>query len=394
MSLDIFSAVVIYSVQKLSMNVNLTQDNDDAENVLWLKNHGKQEELSRKRYAFIHYMSLIPWEAIYFIGDSFFPFWIRLLVLVRVVKIFSSFKRVYSNPLSPFILKASMVLSIVMIALHTIASSWIMVEGYSEDWYTAYNKAFYWTITTLTTIGYGDITPTTNFSRLFTTAIMIIGVGTYGVIFGNISRLILQADRHKEAKREKFNDLSLFLQHYDIPQSIRREVYNYYQNLMQTRLSDKDNRIISELPVVLQEDLKLYMKIKLIRGLHIFQDSKIGCLKMISKSLNSKSFSPGQAIINKGEKGQEMFIVAHGEVEVLVEGNVVATTQEGQFFGEIALIQNVTRTADVRAKSYCELYTLEKEDFYTIVAKYPELKEKFQKQYQKRSEDNSNKKAS
>ncbi len=346
--------------------------------------------LFKKRSPFskvLFISTLIPWESLaYFTDLNFFNHlsFLKIIILVRFLF------QTLNHPMSTWSIKAPVIASMVILAIHGISYGWLTIEGYQDEWITAYNKAFYWSMTTLTTIGYGDITPTTNLSRVYTTFIMVIGVGVYGIIFGNISRILLNADRHKEAKKEKINDITAFLKHYEIPNRLKKEVFSYYHSMFSRHLSDKDNIIIGELPTVLQDELKLYMKVKLIKELSIFNDVRLDCLRLIANLLETQSYSPGQTIIKKGDPGEEMFIIAHGEVDVIVEGNVVATIMEGQFFGEIALVQNVTRTADVHSKSYCELYTLRKDDYLNIIEKFPELEQKFQKQYQKRSSDKKN----
>ncbi len=312
---------------------------------------------------------------------------LRLLRVVRMLKIFSLYN---SMSLLPQGYKLGLIFSGVLIIIHWISCAWMYLNPFEAglDNYTIYNKSLYWTITTLTTIGYGDITPTTNVGRIFTMFIMIIGVGTYGVVIGNVSRLIIQADRFKEAKKEKINELGLFMKHYHIPVSLQRQVFSFYHHLLNERMSDKDNAIINDLPHALQDELQIYMKIKLIDNVHIFRESPTACLKLIAQSLKQCYYSPGDYIIKNGDMGEKMFIISHGEVEVMAAEKVVATLKDGQFFGEIALLEKTERTADVISKSYCDLYTLHKDDFLEIVEKFPALHEKFKEIYTKRKSDN------
>jgi hypothetical protein len=309
----------------------------------------------------------------------------RLLRVVRMLKVVSLYN---SMSMLPHGYKVGLIFCSVLIVIHWIACGWMFINPMVEfDAYTFYNKSLYWSITTLTTIGYGDITPTTNTGRIFTMIIMILGVGTYGVVIGNVSRLIIKADRYKEAKKEKFNELGMFMKHYNIPTTLQRQVFSFYHHLLTERMSDKDNTIISELPHALQSELNIYMKIKLIKNVHIFKDSSTPCLKMIAKNLQQSYYSPNEPIIQRGDVGEEMFIIAHGEVEVFAGEKVVASLKEGQFFGEIALLEHTERTADVRSKSYCDLYTLHKDDFLKIVEKFPALHKKFKDIYTKRKTD-------
>jgi voltage-gated potassium channel len=356
-------------------------------------NYGRFENSYPVVDMLIDFFSVIPWEFIvFFLPDQYDA--LRLLIVLRACKIHFMFNNINKNPLGPGSIKSLVMLVTIFCSIQAITCLWLGINGFEgKDWVTDYNKAVYWTITTLTTIGYGDITPSTNIGRFYTMIIMILGVGTYGFIIANVSRLILNADKNKEAKKEKLHDITLFMTHYSIPQNIQKQVYLYYHNLFDKRLSDGDSQLINELPQALQNDINIYMRIKLIRSLTIFSDMNIACLKMLSNSLELMSFSPGEKIISKGEVGQEMFIINHGEVEVCVEEQVVATFGAGHFFGEIALMENVTRTADVRSKSYAELYSLNKEHFQQVIERFPLLKEKFLKKQIVEKNDKSTKKA-
>jgi voltage-gated potassium channel len=222
---------------------------------------------------------------------------------------------------------------------------------------------------------------------------MILGVGVYGVVIGNVTRMISMADRYKEQSREKLQDLSTFMKHYSIPEKLQYAVFSYYNHLLEKRLSDNDTKIISDLPHALQAELQTYMNMKLIGGVPAFKLCTHNCLKEISASLKQSYYSPGQKIINQGDIGNEMFIIGHGTLDVYLEKNkVIASLNEGQFFGEAALLEETKRNANVRARTYCDLYTLDKEDFIRIIKRYPELLESVKQVMQKRSSYRSSKK--
>jgi len=255
-----------------------------------------------------------------------------------------------------------------------------------SDFLTLYNIAVYWAVTTLTTIGYGDVTPHSNLARSFTMVIEITGVAVYGVVIGNVSRFFLESDRHKQATKEKLQDLALFMRHYSVPDKTQKEVFRFYNHMVKKRLSDNDTKMISELPHALQKELQIYMKSKLIRDIPFFKQTPTQCLLMTAQKLEQAFFSPGDSIIKKGDVGHEMFIIGHGEVEVLIdEKKVIATLHDGEFFGEVALLKETNRTADVVAKSYCDVYRLDKESFNEIVGKFPALGQEFENMMHKRA---------
>jgi len=262
-----------------------------------------------------------------------------------------------------------------MMAIHIISCFWTIVEPLhlKESNTVRYINSLYWAITTLSTVSYGDVTPSTNISKLFTMFIMVTGVGMYGLVIGNVAQLISEANRYKEKSREKIEDLTTFMKHYQVPRKVQLETLSYYNNMLDKRLSDNDYQIISDLPQALQEELTTYMNIKLINSLSLFKNCSKFCLKEVAMSLEKKSYSPGQFIIKTGEIGSEMFIINHGVVDVKIEDKVLTTLSDGKFFGEKALLEEATRNADIVAASYCDVYKLKKEDFLRIIARYPEL---------------------
>lgn len=82
-----------------------------------------------------------------------------------------------------------------------------------------------------------------------------------------------------------------------------------------------------------------------------------------------------------------MYIIGHGEVDVKTGDKHLASLKEGQYFGEVALLEETIRNADVSSKSYCDLYVFKKEDFLEVIGKYPELYDKFTSLYRRRNDD-------
>lgn len=303
---------------------------------------------------------------------------LRIFRLVRTARVFS----VTGNlTVIPFAIRMLLIFTSAISAIHVISCYWHFIQP-AENSPTItdqYVDAVYWAITTLTTVGYGDITPSTNLAKLFTMSIMVLGVGVYGFVIGNIAQILGDRNRYKEKAREKIEEIGAFMSYYRVPRKIQAQTLDYLNDLLAKRLTENDQQIISDLPQAIQDELVTYMNIKLIKSLSIFNNCSAVCLKDVANKLQKKSFAPGSYIIKEGEIGNELFIINHGFVEVQKDKKVIIGLDDGKFFGERALINESKRTADVVAVNYCDLYVLSKEDFESLIKRYPVLLENIKK---------------
>jgi hypothetical protein len=231
---------------------------------------------------------------------------LRLLRLIRIIKVFYLIENITIVP-SVFRIFATALFFLTVV--DWIACGWILIYPRTEEFdvITYYIRSFYWALTTLSTIGYGDITPKENIGMIYTCFVMLIGVGMYGVVIGNITRIMNLADRYKEQSREKMSGLIQFMKHYEIPMELQDAAIAHYHHLFSKRLSEDDEKIISDLPHALQNEMQIYMKINLIKMLPIFYDSPADCLKDVALKLEQVFTAPQEKIISSGEIGHEMY---------------------------------------------------------------------------------------
>jgi MFS family permease len=108
-------------------------------------------------------------------------------------------------------------------------------------------------------------------------------------------------------------------------------------------------------------------ELQLLRGIEIFSPLPPPVLESLAGALVPVRVEAGREVFRQGDLGDRYYIVADGEVEIVADGRVVAVTGPGGFFGEIALLRGVPRTATVRAKTDVELRALERDDFIAAV---------------------------
>jgi CRP-like cAMP-binding protein len=90
-------------------------------------------------------------------------------------------------------------------------------------------------------------------------------------------------------------------------------------------------------------------------------------LEQLAARLTPLHAGAGQEIIRVGDHGDRFYVVDTGEVEILVEGEPPRREGAGSYFGEIALLRDVPRTATVRAASEADLYALDRDDFLPAI---------------------------
>jgi CRP-like cAMP-binding protein len=82
-------------------------------------------------------------------------------------------------------------------------------------------------------------------------------------------------------------------------------------------------------------------------------------------------FAPGDIIFSEGDKGDKMYVIRSGEVEIERDGKVVETLSSGGIFGEMALIDGSPRAATARAKTACEVAPVTEKSFLFLVHETP-----------------------
>ena len=108
-------------------------------------------------------------------------------------------------------------------------------------------------------------------------------------------------------------------------------------------------------------------RLRLLQAIPIFSPLSPPVLERLAARLTPVQAQGGKEIIRRGDHGDRFYVVSSGEVDVLVDGRPTRREGEGSYFGEIALLRDVPRTATVRAATDVELYALDRDDFLPAV---------------------------
>jgi len=119
------------------------------------------------------------------------------------------------------------------------------------------------------------------------------------------------------------------------------------------------------------DDQELAKRVHVLRRVTIFSELRKPLLEELAQKVKFLEFDPDHNLINKGEQGNEMYIISRGQVRVHDGTYELAVLSDGECFGEYALIDPEVRNASITCITKVELYQLSQEDFYELVTANP-----------------------
>ncbi|HUN69120.1 MAG TPA: cyclic nucleotide-gated ion channel [Burkholderiales bacterium] len=222
--------------------------------------------------------------------------------------------------------------AVLMLALLVFQSSvvYYFEREVQPDKYGSIPEAMWWGIVTLTTVGYGDVTPVTLWGRMAGGLTAVMGLCMFAIPVGIIASAFIEAVR-------------------------RREFVDTWN---------------------------LVAKVPLFRTLDAAR------IAAVAGVLRARRAERGERLIRKGDQADSMYFIVSGEVEVDQEnGAPRGQLRAGDFFGEIALIADRERTATITALAPCKLLVLHKDDFVSFMDAHPDLRDAVREAAKRRLEE-------
>jgi len=289
------------------------------------------------------------------------------------------------------ILTISFFLFWLVLAIHWLSCMWLAIIGIepSFDHYSNYVRSLYWVITTLTSVGYGDITPTTNMQMWYAMFVQLVGIGAFGYLIAHVVSIVSKKDPLETQYADNVDLLTATLKHRSLPNNLQRRILNYYGYIRREKIGYDESSFLESLPVSLRTEVAINIRKEFIHEIPLFKNAGNEFLYQIAMKLELIIITPGDYLFRRGDKGTEMYLIISGDVEILDvdETSVLALLSDGDYFGEIALFEGTTRNASVRALGFCNLYKLEKETFDEVVADNPDIALEIEKKARDRGMD-------
>ncbi|CAL8254234.1 unnamed protein product [Lota lota] len=243
---------------------------------------------------------------------------------------------------------------------------------------SVYITSLYFTMTSLTSIGFGNIAPTTDGEKIFAVAMMMIGSLLYATIFGNVTTIFQQMYANTNRYHEMLNSVRDFLKLYQVPKGLSERVMDYIASTWSMSRGIDTEKVLQICPKDMRADICVHLNRKVFKEHPAFRLASDGCLRALAMEFQTIHCAPGDLIYHAGESVDSLCFVVSGSLEVIQDDEVVAILGKGDVFGDV-FWKEVTLAqacANVRALTYCDLHVIKRDalqkvlEFYTAFSNH------------------------
>jgi len=241
---------------------------------------------------------------------------------------------------------------------------------------------------------------------------MYLGSLFYAIMISNISSIIFSMNFAARQYQEKSQQLNEYMRSKNLPAQLREKVRDYYALRYSEGKIFNEDAVMTDLSPALRREIMIFASRELFLKVPFFRDSGNGFISSLATSLQAVVTFQNDLILEEGTTGDSMYFISSGKVQIFVEeffedqsieefdelGNVISsrrgstrsvgtlsadkthnrvipitTISQGCFFGEVALLLPVRRTASARAQTIAFLHTLTREALLSSLKDFPEI---------------------
>ncbi|CAF2985162.1 unnamed protein product [Rotaria sp. Silwood2] len=258
-----------------------------------------------------------------------------------------------------------------------------------------YITALYFTFSSLTSVGFGNVSPNTNMEKIFSIFVMLIGCEEelspcnfnllcfialmYASIFGNVSAIIQRLYSGTARYQIQMLRVKEFIRFHQIPNPLRQRLEDYFNHAWNYTNGIDMNMVLKGFPECLQADICLHLNSVLLKNCPAFKDASEGCLRTFSMKLKTTHAPPGDIITHRGDILTSLYFISRGSIEILKDDSVVAILSKDDILGENPVLYNEPGKSafNVRALTYCDLHKILRDDLLEVIDMYPEFAQSF-----------------
>jgi len=257
---------------------------------------------------------------------------VRLFKLVRffrLLKLVNSFLREFMGPTASLILTLCRLILFMMIAAHSAACLWYYVGSvhYDDDtkgsWlktnnvdpnniYEAYLVSMYWSIVTLFTTGYGDITPVNQSEQMVAAAVILLGTMCFAYLIGAVGSLVAEGDRARSIRVTKYEEAQAFCANKRLPPQLARAIMTHVTYFWKRNFVYDDQDVLQSLPYGIQYDVLKFTGRQMFGDFAPFENLPMTTKGLLALRLKQFSCNKGFPVYRHGDVAKELFIQRTG----------------------------------------------------------------------------------
>ncbi|XP_031442518.1 potassium voltage-gated channel subfamily H member 8 [Clupea harengus] len=243
---------------------------------------------------------------------------------------------------------------------------------------SVYIASLYFTLSSLTSVGFGNVSANTDAEKIFSICTMLIGALMHALVFGNVTAIIQRMYSRWSLYHTRTKDLKDFIRVHHLPQPLKQRMLEYFQTTWSVNNGIDSNVLLRDFPDELRSDITMHLN-KEILELSVFSSASRGCLRSLSLHIKTSFCAPGEYLLRQGDALQALFFVCSGSMEVLKDGMVLAILGKGDLIGANMSIEAcvIKTNADVKSLTYCDLQCINLQGLHEVLNLYPEYSHRF-----------------
>uniref|UniRef100_A0A8C1KXH6 Voltage-gated delayed rectifier potassium channel KCNH4 n=1 Tax=Cyprinus carpio TaxID=7962 RepID=A0A8C1KXH6_CYPCA len=354
-------------------------------------------------WLFVDLIAALPFDLLYAFNVSVY-FGVHLLKTVRLLRLLRLLQKLerYSQ-YSAVVL--TLLMSMFALLAHWMACVWYVI-GRSEiennspgswdiGWLhelgkrlavlgggpsirSSYVTSLYFALSSLTSVGFGNVSANTDSEKIFSICTMLIGALMHAAVFGNVTAIIQRMYSRRSLYHTRTKDLKDFIRVHRLPKALAQRMLECFQTTWSVNNGIDVSELLKDFPDELRADIAMHLNKELLQ-LPLFESASRGCLRSLSLIIKTSFCAPGEFLIRQGDALQAIYFVCSGSMEVLKDNTVLAILGKGDLIGSDSLTkeQVIKTNANVKALTYCDLQYISLKGLREVLRLYPEYAQKF-----------------
>lgn len=255
------------------------------------------------------------------------------------------------------------------------ANTWLAASSTDtnkESLAILYIKSIYWTTTTMTTTGYGDIHAVNWKEMIFSSFFMLFNMGLSAYFIGNMTTLIVERTGRTRKFRETIQAASGFAQRNHLPARLQDQMLAHL--CLKYRADSEwvqQQEIIDLLPKAIQSSISNFLFYRYVEEVYLFNGVSNDMLFQLVSEMRAEYFPPKEDVILQNEAPTDFYILVSGAVEVIYKKSgveqVLRELKSGDVCGEIGVLCYRPQVFTVRTKRLSQLLRMNRTQFRNII---------------------------